>query len=246
MASQYGDDRNLAARQSIYRFRRARDRRTFYDVVLDLAELRGDEVVLDVGCGNGQYLRTLGMRAHAGPVLGVDLSAGMARAALAWGRAIAGDAQALPVRTAAADAALCPHMLYHVPDQAAAVSELRRVLRPGGRAVVVTNSVEHFRQVDDLVASLTGTRPLRLMLAYTLEGGEPVLRTAFDTVERHDFTGALDVTEAEAVVDYVGSVREVYELDDDMLGALRREVQAVIDRDGVFEVTTASGAFVCR
>ena len=245
MASQYGDDRNLAARQSIYRYRRGREGRNFYDVVVDLAGLRGDEVVVDVGCGNGQYLRTLGMRSHRGAVAGFDLSAGMAKAASGWGPAAAGDAQALPVRTACADVVLCPHMLYHVPDQAAAVSEMRRVLRPGGRAVVVTNSVEHFRQVDDLVASLTGTRPLRLMLAYTMEEGEPVLRTAFDHVERHDFAGALDVPDAQAVVDYVASVREVFELDDAGLEAFGREVQAVIDRDGVFEITTASGAFVC-
>ena len=246
MASQYGDDRNLAARQSIYRYRRSGDGRSFYDVVVDLAALDGDERVLDVGCGNGQYLRTLGLRAHRGAAIGFDLSAGMAKAATAWGPAATGNAQALPVRTACADVVLCPHMLYHVPNQAAAVSELRRALRPGGRAIVVTNSTQHFRQVDDLVASLTGARPLRLMVAFTMEGGEPVLRTAFDSIERHEFTGALDVTDAQAVVDYVGSVREVYGLDDAGLEAVRHEVQAVIDRDGAFEITNTSGAFVCR
>lgn len=245
MAAQYGTDGNLAARQSIYRYRRGAAPGAFFDAVLDVAGVRGDEAVADVGCGNGLYLRALVRRGHAGPIVGLDLSPGMAATASAHAPAVAADAQALALRSASVDVALCPHMLYHVPDQAAAVAELRRVLRPGGRAVVTTNSVEHFREVDDLVASLTGTRPLRLLLAFTMEGGEEVLRTAFATVERHDWVGALDVTDADAIVAYVASVQELFGVDDGQLDEVRRHVAGVIERDGAFVVTTASGAFTC-
>ena len=244
MASQYGTDGNLAARQSIYRYRRSTGP-SFYDDVLDLAAVGPADAVADVGCGNGMYLRALVRRGHAGPMVGLDLSAGMAAAAVAFGPAACADAQAIPLRTASVDVALCPHMLYHVPDQRAAAAELRRVVRPGGRAVVVTNSVEHFRQIDDLVAALTDARPMRMMLSFTMEGGGEVLRSAFGSVTRHDWRGALDVTDADAVVAYVASVREVYAVDDAQLDELRRHVDEVIERDGAFEVTTASGAFVC-
>ena len=49
--------------------------------MLDLTTLRRGETVVDVGCGNGGYLTELARRAHAGRVLGVDLSAGMLEAA---------------------------------------------------------------------------------------------------------------------------------------------------------------------
>jgi SAM-dependent methyltransferase len=96
---QYRTDANLAARQSIYACQRPR-----LDLaarVLGLAALRGGETVVDVGCGNGTYLAELARRGHAGPVLGVDLSAGMLQATR--GRApgaslVAGDAAALPRR----------------------------------------------------------------------------------------------------------------------------------------------------
>jgi SAM-dependent methyltransferase len=245
MAAQYGTDANLAARQSIYRYRRGGAPGSFFDEVLDLAGVRGGEAVADIGCGNGLYLRALARRGHAGPIVGLDLSPGMAIAASAHGPAVAADAQLVPLRSASVDVALCPHMLYHVPDQGAAVAELRRVLRPGGRAVVVTNSVEHFREVDDLVADIVGSRPMRLLLAFTMEGGEAVLRSSFPAVERHDWRGALDVTDAGAVVDYVASLRGFYGIDDAALDEVRRRVEAVIERDGVFVVSTASGAFRC-
>lgn len=49
--------------------------------MLDLAALGGSETVADADCGNGAYLAELARRGHAGPVLGIDLSAGMLHAA---------------------------------------------------------------------------------------------------------------------------------------------------------------------
>ena len=61
---QYADDRNLAARQSIYAYQHPR--LDLWSASVDLARIRGDEVVLDVGCGNGRYLSTLRERGHQG------------------------------------------------------------------------------------------------------------------------------------------------------------------------------------
>lgn len=52
-----------------------------WDWALDLAELSGGEAVVEVGCGNGQYLRSLRERNHLGVIIGLDLSPGMAEAA---------------------------------------------------------------------------------------------------------------------------------------------------------------------
>jgi ubiquinone/menaquinone biosynthesis C-methylase UbiE len=169
----------------------------------------------------------------------------MAAEAARHAPALCGDAQSLPLRATAFDVVLCPHMLYHVPDQAAAVAEVRRALRPRGQALFVTNSVQHFRQVDDMVAELLGAHPMRLTLAFTMEDGAAVLRTSFTSVTEHLFSAALDVTDAEAVVDYLGSVREFYGITEEHLEEVRRRVGAAIERDGAFEVSTASGVFVC-
>jgi len=53
---------------------------------------------------------------------------------------IAGDAQWLPFADASFDCILAMHMLYHVPDRDLAIAEMRRVLRPGGVLLALTNS----------------------------------------------------------------------------------------------------------
>jgi ubiquinone/menaquinone biosynthesis C-methylase UbiE len=102
------------------------------------------EVVLDPGCGTGWQAaglrRTLRARPGAGPVLGVDLSAGMlrrARAAGAW-PLLQADATRLPLAAGSVDLVVTRGVLHHLPDVVAALAEWRRVLRPGGAAVVVS------------------------------------------------------------------------------------------------------------
>lgn len=62
--------------------------------------------------------------------VGVDLAAGHA------GVTVVGDAAALPFAAGSFDALLCIHVLEHVAQDRAAIAELRRVLKPGGWAVV--------------------------------------------------------------------------------------------------------------
>ena len=76
---QYRTDANLAARQSLYAYQYPRI--DLPAAVLGLSSLRGQEIVADIGCGNGAYLAELARRRHTGPVVGVDLSAGMLAAA---------------------------------------------------------------------------------------------------------------------------------------------------------------------
>jgi ubiquinone/menaquinone biosynthesis C-methylase UbiE len=251
MAEQYGTDANLRRRQSLYRFRRPGP--DLFEWALDLAELDGDERVLDAGCGNGNYLAALSARHHLGPIVGVDLSHGMVSAARIRADAplAAGDVAALPVRDGAVDVALCMHVLYHLDDQGVGAAELRRVVRPGGRALLVTNGRAHVAEIDDLVADIAGARPGRAMYSFTMEEGAEVLRTSFESVEAHMLRSALDVTDADAVIDYASSVDGLYDLVETgsikaAIDEMRRHVDAVIERDGAFVVTTSTGCFVCR
>lgn len=103
--------------------------------------------VLDVGCGPATD--TLALAERVGPtgsVVGVDHDAAMVadaerRAASAGlaGRVShrAGDAQALPFDEAVFDAARCERLFLHLADPGAAMRELARVVRPGGRVVAV-------------------------------------------------------------------------------------------------------------
>lgn len=113
---------------------------------LDLLALTPGERVLDVGCGSGVVTRDLARRvAPGGRAVGLDPSPALlaiaAELAAAAGLADAiewreGDARALPFDDGRFDAALAVTTLCHIPDGTRAVSELVRVVRPGGRVGV--------------------------------------------------------------------------------------------------------------
>jgi len=103
----------------------------------DVAGLR----VLDVGCGDRPYDPLL---ASAAEIVGFDRP-GSPHAD------VHGEIEAIPVEDASFDVVLCLQVLEHVPDPAAAVRELRRVVRPGGRVLATTHGIYPFHpNPDDL------------------------------------------------------------------------------------------------
>jgi SAM-dependent methyltransferase len=106
-----------------------------------IAPLPAGATVLDVGCGAGTDLLLAARRiGPGGRAIGVDMTAemrGMARAGAAAGGLANvdvrdGNATALPVDSATVDVVISNGVLNLVPDKRTALSEIRRVLRPGG------------------------------------------------------------------------------------------------------------------
>jgi ubiquinone/menaquinone biosynthesis C-methylase UbiE len=111
-------------------------------LLLDEVELAPGEAVLDVACGPGSVSLLAAARVGAsGRVTAIDLSPAMleiARAKPAPAGAAATEyheapADRLPVADGAYDVAVCQQGLQFFPDRPAALAEIHRALRPGGR-----------------------------------------------------------------------------------------------------------------
>ena len=134
------DDQVVKQLDEVYRKRDMRRRRALVHEALAPAP---GERILDVGCGPGFYVaELLDAVGPEGSVVGVDGSSSSlavaarrceGRANVAFHEA---DATSLPVADAEFDAALSVQVLEYVPDVAAVLREIHRVLRPGGRVVV--------------------------------------------------------------------------------------------------------------
>jgi ubiquinone/menaquinone biosynthesis C-methylase UbiE len=120
--------------------------------LIELADPQPGARVLDIACGTGIVARRVAPHVGAGGVVvGLDINPGMlavARAASAQSRPAIewreGDAAALPFADTSFDVVFCQQALQFFPDPCAVLSEMRRVLAPGGRlAFNVCRSTRH-------------------------------------------------------------------------------------------------------
>lgn len=132
-----------------------------------VAALPAGATVIDIGCGAGTDLLLAAF--HVGPrgrAIGIDMTAAMrerarhgaAACGLAHVEVRDGDATALAIEAASVDIVMSNGVLNLVPDKQAAVSEIRRVLKPGGRVqiadiVVGVELSDDVRQDTDLWAA---------------------------------------------------------------------------------------------
>lgn len=142
--------------------------------------LVGDAHVLEVGCGTG----VMAERINALPgvtLVATDFSERFVELTAARGvDARQADICYLPFDDAAFDVVYAGWMLYHVRDLERALNEVRRVLKPGGTFVAVTNGNDH---LAELRIEAGGKRDIT---QFSSETGEYVLGRRFADVRRHD------------------------------------------------------------
>ena len=195
VADEYADDARLRRRASAYT-----GAATTEDVRVPLVAAVVDahpRRVLEVGCGWGELAEWIA-RETAAEVVAIDLSPHMVRLARERGVAASvADVQALPFADGAFDVVVAAWMLYHVPNLARGLTEIARVLRPGGRLVAATNSISHLHELRELVGSGPST------LTFSRETGDELLRHGFAVVRREDVDGTLEFDDRARVDEYV-------------------------------------------
>lgn len=216
--AQYATDENLRIRCETHeRFTVGPALEPAIDSALNL---RGNESLLDIGTGPGGFLHRLRKSGHPERLTGVDRSPGM----IASGRALDNridwlcvDAQALSFADASFDVATARHMLYHVPDIPRALREARRVLRPGGLFLAVTNARGYLAEYCDAMleaatsATSAGATVLREEVASPASktfddiNGAEFLRDVFGNVNVAYLNAALRFTDVEPVLRYFDS-----------------------------------------
>lgn len=117
------------------------------DLEIELVERYGrGRDVLEIGCGTGLLLQRSAVFARS--AIGVDLSGAMLAVARSRGlRVVQGSATALPIASASHDLVYAFKVLAHVVDIGAALSEMTRVVRPGGWVVAEFYNPRSLRRV---------------------------------------------------------------------------------------------------
>ena len=178
--AQYATEDNLETRRSVWQpTAEGRDPATEALRAIDRA-MTGSADVLEVGCGTGVMAERISELPGVS-LVAIDFSERFVELTAARGiDARQADVCYLPFEDDSFDVVYAGWMLYHVRDLDRGLAEIRRVLRPGGTFVAVTNG-------DDHVAELrveAGGRPM--LTHFSSENGEAALLTRFDDVRRQD------------------------------------------------------------
>jgi ubiquinone/menaquinone biosynthesis C-methylase UbiE len=255
LLAQYGDASNLQARAQLHQ-RYSTNPCGWQRLVYDRFDLPAQCRVLELGCGPGNLWSQNQDRLPEGwEIVLADASPGMVQEAR-YNLDHAGhpfayavlDAQSIPFTGAIEyggtfDAVAANHMLYHVPDRARALSEIRRVLVPGGRLYAATNGGAHMRELralHDRFQPGAGRRIGSVAAPFTLENGAEQLRPWFSQVTVRRQENALRVTEAGPLIAYVASTQT---LSEDALLALAEHLEREIKEHGAIEITKDAGLF---
>ena len=202
--AQYVTEENLETRRSVWH--PTADGRDPTTEALDAIVADNPLRVLEVGPGTGMFAVRLAAALPDASVTTIDQSSRFVEMTRARGvDSRVGDAQDLPYADESFDAVAALWMLYHVPHIERAIAEVRRVLRPGGLFVAVTNGDGH-------VAALrreAGGQPV--VTRFSSQNGEEQLLRHFGTVERTDLVPQAVFLDRESALAYLRSSDEPVE-----------------------------------
>ena len=191
----YASEARLLDRRSLYEGSDGPDAR---EVVWRHIEVAEPRKVLEVGPGPGELSERIAREIGA-DVVAIDISPRMVELTRERGiNAILGDVQAMPFEDEKFDLVVAAWVLFHPADLDAALAEIARVLRAGGRLVTATNSEHHLEELWQLVDG-------RVESQFSAENGEHVLRKHFESVSRELVEGWVSFSDSEAARNYIAS-----------------------------------------
>lgn len=165
--------------------------------------------VAELGFGSGWLLGELKAALPDIDLYGLDMSAGFAGRAYAEHgdsvRVLMGDMERLPFRDAAFDVTVTCWTLYFMRDVDAALVEIARCLKPGGRLVAATNAPDHEIEMGALVVAAIRSALGReqpdhdVASRFDLDTGEAYVRRHFSKVELKTWPGEMVLSDPQDV-----------------------------------------------
>lgn len=258
VAAQYRDAGNLNARIALHA-RFSTNPHGWMRWAFEQMRLAPGERILEVGAGPATMWQQNLDRVPPGcDITLTDFSPGMVeqarqnlRGSYPHFKLQAANVEALPFEDAGYDVVIANHMLYHVPDLAKGLSQIRRVLKPGGRVYAATNSKDNMRELSELIARFDPTQSYdiaRLIAPFTLENGAQLLEEHFSGVRLLRYEDGLAVTEPGPLVAYAASMGSLAgQFTGERLARFERyveqEIADAVARDGAFRIRKSQGLF---
>lgn len=209
----------------------------------------GDRI-LELGCGTGDmWINRVNQLPKGASLTLTDFSAGMlesARAALPNTENLSflqADIQSIPFKDNQFDVVIANMMLYHVPDLHKGLSEVQRVLKPGGTFYCATYGENGIAEY--VCALLSAIEMQKAHKLFTLQNGEEILNKYFNAVQCLDYDDALMVSDVSDIISYMESMTDMVPIDEQQLHTLKSVLESR-KINGFVRIPKEYGMFVCK
>jgi len=212
--------------------------------------------VLEIGCGTGELWRENAGRIPEGTkILLTDVSGGMINDAkerlhdLTQMSFAVMNAEQLNVPDASQDVVIANHVMFYVHDIPKALKEIRRVLKPGGKAYISTYGSDHMKEITELSQAFDKRISLSQVALYDnfgLANGGNLLKDVFDDVRLERYDDALEVTDTDDLANYILSCHgNQTTYISGHYDAFRALLEGKMAEKGAIHITKDAGVFVC-
>jgi ubiquinone/menaquinone biosynthesis C-methylase UbiE len=253
---QYKDSTNLAARMSIHE-KFSVNKQGWFPWLFEHFNLPENGNLLELGCGRADmWAKNLQLIPGGLAITLSDFSGGMlADAQKNLGQAVGRftfkviDAHSIPFEDDTFDAVIANHMLYHLPDRKKGLSEMRRVLKKDGVFFASTVGENHLKELAELTSRYFGmiltSWGFGVTGGFSLENGASQIAEFFETVNLYRYEDALEVTDAEMLVDYIFSSNTKISAEEKRAD-FQLYLEQKIKTQGAIHITKETGLFVAR
>ena len=263
LKNQYQNASNISARIRLHK-EYSRNSQGWFPWIYEQCEVAPNMKILELGCGNGalwmehilasETKNIQPFPEHTEIILS-DISEGMLRDVQRnmnkqyemFGYN-AFDCHKIPFENESFDLVIANHVLFYCDDIPRVCEEVARVLKDGGRFICSTYSINHMKEVSELVQEFDGRIRLsgqKLYEKFGLDNGMEVLESDFSSVEKRIYEDEIVIDEAEPLIAYILSChgnQNQYLIE--RYSDFRSFVEQKVQRN--FHITKEAGIFVCK
>ncbi|WP_124068022.1 methyltransferase domain-containing protein [Clostridium sp. E02] len=256
LVEQYKDAANVSIRIGLHK-RYTMNKQGWFRWLYERMEPIAGKRVLELGCGNGELWRSNEDKIpRDANICLTDVSKGMVRDAEDNLNGLLGnlsfevlDCRQILKPEGSFDIAVAHHVLFYLSDLSGVLTQIYRVLTPGGIFCCSTYGCEHMKEIGQLVREFDSRITLsevNLYDVFGLENGEEILARHFSSVKKEEYQDSLEVTDAGALMEYILSCHgNQQEYLSDRYEEFREFLEKKMKKRGTIHITKQAGAFLC-
>ncbi|MCH7567889.1 MAG: methyltransferase domain-containing protein [Nanoarchaeota archaeon] len=253
LKDQYSTPEKVKARWNIYEY--TSPKTNLIQEAINKLDLKGNETILDIGCGDGNFLSHIKASGHKGKLAGLDTNEKMFHKNKQEGiEFIVGGADKLSFPDKSIDIIIAFFMLYHMPNIQKTLHEWNRVLKIEGKLIISTSSQENrakHKKFRKEVEKIIKSEPFpKFSSKFNLRNGKRQLEKVFRVDNTFIYEREIIIKDSKIYMETLNSIKNFFNPSSEKewthaMEVIKQKVEDEIKQTGYFTDNMKRGFFLC-